>query len=416
MTSLVNKTNAHTGGFLSSNEGPIGGCTGKGMGVNGCGIKMYHGLVGQSGGKKKRRRSRKKRRVSKKRRKSRSKKRRRSTKKKRRRRKHRGGATTEPMNPKAGLRAIATRGGNGSRGLSAAERRTLKGGNLTRFAKRQIHKTHHRMYGGGVGYGMTANDAAGQAASGTPSGTGQGFHLQAGTSVTGYKNCGLIPSFKLGASSNFKGPADIQQGAGKSVNAYNQYSSAGYGYLRPTPDGNRHIAGYHAPITSTSKSQRCGNGGKRKKKGGRTRKTKGGNLKQLMSPLTDAYSRVTGGLHRAGNRVGSAFMVSDKLGGGGGCGNHGSKKHKKKRKTRRGGKGKKQKGGYAQYGSNVPLTRTLQLPAGSQGGSWEGQLATPPTYTAGNFCVDNYNHFTGKGSPSPVLDQAAPAATNAAIL
>ena len=184
--------------------------------------------------------------------------------------------------------------------------------------------------------------------------------------------------------------------------------------MRPTPDGNRHIAGYHAPITSTSKSQRCGNGGKRKKKGGRTRKRKGGNLKQLMSPLTDAYSRVTGGLHRAGNRVGSAFMVSDKLGGGGGCGNHGSTQ--KNRKPRRGGKGKKQKGGYAQYGSNVPLTRTLQLPAGSQGGSWEGQLSTPPTYTAGNFCVDNYNHFTGKGSPSPVLDQAAPAATNAAIL
>ena len=74
MASLVNKTNAHTGGFLSSNEGPVGGCTGKGMGVNGCGIKMYRGLVGQSGGKKKRRRSRKKRRVSKKRRKSRSKK------------------------------------------------------------------------------------------------------------------------------------------------------------------------------------------------------------------------------------------------------------------------------------------------------------------------------------------------------
>jgi len=136
MTSLVNKTNAHTGGFLSSNEGPVGGCTGKGMGVNGCGIKMYRGLVGQSGGKKKRRRSRKKRRVSKKRRKSRSKKRRRSTKKKRRRRKHRGGATMEPMNPKAGLRAIATRGGNGSRGLSAAEKRTLQGGNQTRFAKR----------------------------------------------------------------------------------------------------------------------------------------------------------------------------------------------------------------------------------------------------------------------------------------
>ncbi len=318
------------------------------------------------------------------------------------------------MNPAAGLRAIATRGGNGSRGLSTAERRTLRGGrNKTQHSKSQIasgESRHHRLFGGGVGYGMTANDAATQAASGTPSGVGQGYHLKAGTSVTGYKNCGLIPSFKLGAGSNFKGPVDIQQGAGKSVNAYNQYNSAGYGYLHPTPEGNRHIAGYHAPITSTSKSQRCGNGGKRKKKGGRTRKRRGGNLKQLMSPLTDAYSRISGGIHRASNRVGSAFMVSDKLGGGG-CGNHKSKKTRKN-----GGRGKKQKGGYAQYGSNVPLTRTLQLPAGSQGGSWEGQLASPPTYTAGNFCVDNYNHFTGKGSPSPVLDQAAPAATNAAIL
>ena len=67
MASLVNKTNAHTGGFLSSNEGPVGGCTGKGFGVNGCGIKMYHGLVGQSGGKKRRRSSKKKRRRKKKR-------------------------------------------------------------------------------------------------------------------------------------------------------------------------------------------------------------------------------------------------------------------------------------------------------------------------------------------------------------
>merc|ERR1712078_278025 len=123
--------------------------------------------------------------------------------KKRRRRKHRGGATMEPMNPRAGLRAIATRGGNGSRGLSAAERRTLRGGrNKTQHSRSQIasgESRHHRMFGGGVGYGMTANDAATQAASGTPSGTGQGFHLQAGTSVTGYKNCGIIPSFKLGA-------------------------------------------------------------------------------------------------------------------------------------------------------------------------------------------------------------------------
>ena len=80
MASLVNKTNAHTGGFLSSNEGPVGGCTGKGMGVDGCGIKMYKGLVGQSGGK--RRRSSKKKRRRKKKRKTRK----RKTKNKRRKR------------------------------------------------------------------------------------------------------------------------------------------------------------------------------------------------------------------------------------------------------------------------------------------------------------------------------------------
>ena len=67
-TSLVNKTNAHPGGFLSSNEGPVVGCTGKGGSATGsCGIKNYRGLVGG----KKRRKSRKKKRVSGKRRKSR---------------------------------------------------------------------------------------------------------------------------------------------------------------------------------------------------------------------------------------------------------------------------------------------------------------------------------------------------------
>ena len=263
MASLVNKTNAHTGGFLSSNEGPVSGCTGKGFGVNGCGIKMYKGLVGQSGGKKRRRSSKKKRRRKKKR-----KTRKRKTKNKRRKRKHRGGATTNLLDPRAGLKAFATRGGNGSRGLSVAEKRTLRGGRPQTTHHHHQQPNHHRLAGGGVGYGMTAKNASNQANLGTPSGTGQGFHSTATTSVTGYKNCGLIPNFKLGAGRNFKGPADIQSGAGKSVSAYNQYNSAGYGYLKPTSKGNADIAGYHAPITSTSKSQRCGTGGKKRKEAG----------------------------------------------------------------------------------------------------------------------------------------------------
>lgn len=416
MASLVNKTNAHTGGFLSSNEGPVSGCTGKGFGVNGCGIKMYHGLVGQSGGKKRRRSSKKKRRKKKKR-----KTRKRKTKNKRRKRRHRGGATTNLLEPRAGLKAFVTRGGNGSRGLSVAEKRTLRGGNATHFVRKSHHHNHnhhHTLVGGGVGYGMTAKNASNQANSGTPSGTGEGFHSTATTSVTGYKNCGLIPNFKLGAGSNFKGPADIQSGAGKSVAAYNQYNSAGYGYLKPTSKGNADIAGYHAPITSTSKSQRCGTGGKKKKRGG-TRKRKAG---ASLNPLTLAYDGLASVIDKGVKTVHSASMLSDKAGGSSCSKRKRKKKNKKKKKKskgkkrgRRGGR-KTQKGGYAQYGSNTPLTRTLELPAGAQGGLWEGQLASPPTYTAGDFCQDNYNHFTGKGSPSPVLDQAAPAGKTMSLL
>jgi len=72
-------------------------------------------------------------------------------------------------------------------------------------------------------------------------------------------------------------------------------------------------------------------------------------------------------------------------------------------KKKRGGK--KQRGGYAQYHSNIAMTHTQQIPNGSQGGTWMGQLANPPTYSRANLCRDNYNHFTGKTMRSPVLDQ-----------
>ena len=134
-----------------------------------------------------------------------------------------------------------------------------------------------------------------------------------------------------------------------------------------------------------------------------------------------AYDGVTSAIHNGIKNVHTATMFSDKAGGSS-CSKRKRKKKKRKKKSKgkkRGGRrrGRKtQKGGYAQYGSNTPLTRTLELPAGAEGGSWEGQLASPPTYTAGNFCQDNYNHFTGKGSPSPVLDQAAPAGKTMSLL
>ena len=69
-----------------------------------------------------------------------------------------------------------------------------------------------------------------------------------------------------------------------------------------------------------------------------------------------------------------------------------TKKKGGKRRARR------QRGGarYEQYQSNVPLTYTMQTPNGPQGGSWMGQLATPPTYKILNNCQDNYNHYKPK--------------------
>ncbi len=50
----------------------------------------------------------------------------------------------------------------------------------------------------------------------------------------------------------------------------------------------------------------------------------------------------------------------------------------------------------------------MVTPNGPAGGSWPGQLAQPPTYKIIDTCVDNYNHFTGKGHPTGVYDAAAP--------
>ena len=250
MASLVNISNAHTGGFLSSNQGAFLGCGGKGGGVNGCGVKIYRGLTGQSGGKRRRKRRTKKRTGKKRRRKrgtkncrkrhAKSRKRgKKSCKKRHTTRRKRGGATMENLNPSSGIDAFITRGSNGTRseGLSNSELKTMRGGD---------------------GYGMTTESAYGQAHAGSPQGLGRGFHKSAGVPIDGYKSCGLLPDFKLGAGRNYTSNASIQKGAGKSVAAYNQYGPSEYGYTRPGVDGNRLYAGSYAPITNLSASQQCG--------------------------------------------------------------------------------------------------------------------------------------------------------------
>ena len=63
----------------------------------------------------------------------------------------------------------------------------------------------------------------------------------------------------------------------------------------------------------------------------------------------------------------------------------------------------RQRGGYSQYQNNLPMTQTYKV-AGIDIPSSELALANPPPVTVlpnCTNCVDNYNHFTGKGFPSP---------------
>ena len=63
----------------------------------------------------------------------------------------------------------------------------------------------------------------------------------------------------------------------------------------------------------------------------------------------------------------------------------------------------RQRGGYSQYQNNMPMTQTYQV-AGIDIPSGLLALANPPPVTVLPNCVncvDNYNHYTGKGFPSP---------------
>jgi hypothetical protein len=69
---------------------------------------------------------------------------------------------------------------------------------------------------------------------------------------------------------------------------------------------------------------------------------------------------------------------------------------------RRAGSRRRQRGGYSQYQNNLPMTPTYSV-GGILPASQLGLANPPPIQVLPNCtnCVDNYNHFTGKGFPSP---------------
>lgn len=93
----------------------------------------------------------------------------------------------------------------------------------------------------------------------------------------------------------------------------------------------------------------------------------------------------------------------------------GTKKHgRKSRKSSKGKKSRKRrstrsrrrrtmKGGYHQFNSNVPNTPSYAV---STDGGWKMGTPGADMNARGTGCVDNYNHFTGKGFDTPIFDKA----------
>jgi len=78
-----------------------------------------------------------------------------------------------------------------------------------------------------------------------------------------------------------------------------------------------------------------------------------------------------------------------------------SKRTNKRRTNKRRISKRKMRGGYAQYQNNQPITPNYSL--GGVLSANESALANPPPYKMGSTCVncvDNYNHYTGKGVSS----------------
>ena len=126
----------------------------------------------------------------------------------------------------------------------------------------------------------------------------------------------------------------------------------------------------------------CMNGGGAKK------------LKRKIKNITKHYKRMKAGsrkikhMKRSLRRRAASRKLARSLAGG----------RRRKNTHRR----RHQRGGYAQYQNNLPMTPTYQV-AGVNIPASQLALANPPPITRLSNCVncvDNYNHYTNSGFPS----------------
>lgn len=118
-------------------------------------------------------------------------------------------------------------------------------------------------------------------------------------------------------------------------------------------------------------------------------------LKRKIKNITKHYKRM-----KAGSRKIESIkkrLRSRSMSRGFGRTFAGSKRTRKHSRRHR-----RQRGGYAQYQNNLPLTPTYQV-AGITLPASQLALANPPpirTLSNNTSCVDNYNHNTNSGFPS----------------
>ena len=189
-----------------------------------------------------------------------------------------------------------------------------------------------------------------------------------------YRGCGISSSNNLGAAKQHA-PTSAQKGGAGLGACSGCGGTAFYGYKGQndamTVQAIRSGVNNYPPFTTGCHSQ-CGNA------------TRGGHRRRRRRRRSKRKKR------RGGRKKSRRRRARRRRGGS--------------RKKFRGGR--RQRGGYYQFGADIPSSPGYATP--TKGGNWE--LANPPPYARNNACgtgscVDNYNHYTGKGSTPPITDQ-----------
>ena len=238
-------------------------------------------------------------------------------------------------------------------------------------------KVNNKQKGGGHSFdNLGAQNAA-------SSGMGRGV-----MPIAKYSNCGASRSSGMGAGVQHGGhigvqlaPANVENSSVLVSNppAVNNSMRPGYGYT--SGQDNQLFAGSGYPKSSSYNSNSCAQSGGRKRK---SQKRKSHKRKSLKRKSHKRKSHKHKSLKHKSHKHKSHKRKSHKR----------NKKHRKKRTKSRSKHNTlhKQKGGYSQYQSNVPLSPSYQQPNPGPM-PW---ATGPGSFTRQVNCPNNYNHFAKK--------------------